>query len=341
MTPKFILSRSKVLEQYHKVKEIADIISYSSKTNPMATKILEPATDSWFSIHLKNELKNVKDKNKILFLAQAWNEKDIEGLINLRINKFVVDNEPDLETLLNYLKDKENKITLFLRLKLKEHSIRTEKYFVFGMPADIINKRIKELKQNPNIEKIGIHFHLKTQNLSEWNYQAEIENSLPSFEGINHINIGGGLPSEYANTNVEVINSIFNKINELRVWLNKKNISLILEPGRFISAPAVKLVTEIIGIYDNNIIINASVYNSDMDALIVPVKLLVENEVGKEESQPYVIKGITPCSLDIFRYRVYLKNPKIGDQIVFLNAGAYNFHTEFCDLDKIPTEVVI
>jgi len=340
MTTKFILSKSKVLEQYNKVKAIADIVSYSSKTNPIVTKILEQ-TDSWFSIHLKNELKNINDKSRILFLAQAWNEKDIEELLRLGINRFVVDNEPDLDTLLNHLKNKEDKITLFLRLKLKEHSIRTEKYFVFGMQADIINKRIKELKDNQDIEKLGIHFHLRTQNLSEWNYQPEIEHSIKHLEMIDYINIGGGLPSEYANTNVEVINSIFNKINELRVWLNKKNISLILEPGRFISAPAVKLVTEIIGIYDNNIIINASVYNSDMDALIVPVKLLVENEVGKEESQPYVIKGITPCSLDIFRYRVYLKNPKIGDQIVFLNAGAYNFHTEFCDLDKIPTEVVI
>jgi ornithine decarboxylase len=79
-----------------------------------------------------------------------------------------------------------------------------------------------------------------------------------------------------------------------------------------------------------------------MDALIVPVKLLVEGEQPKEEtnSEPYVIKGITPCSLDLFRYRVYLENPQVGKQLIFLNAGAYNFTTDFCNLDKIETEII-
>ena len=90
----------------------------------------------------------------------------------------------------------------------------------------------------------------------------------------------------------------------------------------------------------NNIIVDASVYNSDMDALIVPVKLLVEGELKKGEGEAYVIKGVTPCSMDLFRYRVYLKDLKEGDEIVFLNAGAYNFSTEFCDLEKIEVETI-
>ena len=111
----------------------------------------------------------------------------------------------------------------------------------------------------------------------------------------------------------------------------------MIEPGRFIAAPSGRLVAEIVRIYDNNIIVNASVYNSDMDALIVPVKLLVKGELDKKEGKPFVIKGMTPCSMDLFRYRVYLNNPKEGDEIVFLNAGAYNFSTDFCNLDKIKT----
>ena len=43
----------------------------------------------------------------------------------------------------------------------------------------------------------------------------------------------------------------------------------MIEPGRFISAPAGKLHTKILAIHDKTIIVNASVYNSDMDALIV------------------------------------------------------------------------
>ena len=99
-----------------------------------------------------------------------------------------------------------------------------------------------------------------------------------------------------------------------------------------------KLLTNIIAVHENNIIVDASVYNSDMDAIIVPVKLLVEGELKK--GKPYVIKGSTPCSMDLFRYRVYLKAPKVGDTLTFLNAGAYNFTSNFCDLDTIKTEVV-
>ncbi len=343
--PHFILSISKVLEKYHKVKDVADFISYSSKTNPLITPILEENTDSLFSIHLTNELKHVQDKSRVLFLAQAWTEAEIKTLMNLRIVYFVVDNEVDLDMLLQFLEKNEvkNKINLLLRLKLKENTLRTERYFVFGMKSEVVNKRAQEIKNNLNLQSkinhLGIHFHRKSQNMSEWNYQYEIMHSLDeeTLKAISLLNIGGGLPAEYANTNVQVVPVILQKIKELKEWLNKQNIQLMLEPGRFIAAPAVKLVTQIIGIHENNIIVNASVYNSDMDALIVPVKLLVEGELPVGQGEPYVIKGITPCSIDLFRYRVYLHEPKVGDQLIFLNAGAYNFSTEFCDLEKMET----
>ena len=44
--------------------------------------------------------------------------------------------------------------------------------------------------------------------------------------------------------------------------------------------------------------------------------------------------------MDLFRYRAYLKNLKVGDKLVFLNVGAYNFTTDFCDLEKIETNTV-
>jgi len=338
MQPKFIISKKVVLQKYNEVKELCDYISYSSKTNPIVTNILENNTNSMFSIHLVNELKNVQDKSRVFFLAQAWNEQLIQKLLSMGIKNFVVDNEPDLDTFLNYIKDKENDITLFLRMKLKENTLKTERYFVFGMTSEIINKRIQKI----NNVKLGVHFHRKTQNMAEWNLQYELSHYLTkeSLQKISIINIGGGLPSEYANTNVNVIPSIKKKIKEFKEWIDQYNIQLMIEPGRFIAAPAGKLQTQIIGIHGNNIIVNVSIYNSDLDALIVPVKLKVENELTKETGQPYVIKGITPCSMDLFRYRVYFNEPKIGDTITFINAGAYNFSTEFCDLEKLKTEIV-
>jgi len=334
MKPRFILNKEIALKQYKIVEDIADLVSYSSKTNSLVTNILEDNTSSFFSVHFKNELKHIKDRSRVIFLAQAWNEREIKELLQQGITFFVVDNESDLDTLLTYLKATPQKITLLLRLKLKERTLKTEKYFVFGMSSKVINKRIQEIEGIT----LGIHFHRKTQNMAEWSLKYEIEDLIEkeTLKKIDFINIGGGLPSEYANTNVKVIGSIITKIQEFKSFLKENNIKLIIEPGRFISAPAVKLQTQIIGVDNNNITVNASVYNSDMDALIVPVKLLVE---GEGEGKPYVIKGITPCSLDLFRYKVYLENPKIGDTLTFLNAGAYNFTTNFCDLEEIETEI--
>lgn len=336
---RFILSRDKVFEQYDKIKEHADIVSYSSKTNQQVTRLLDKGSDCYFSVHLTNELKHISDMNRVIFLAQGWDEDMISSLIGKGIKTFVVDNPVDLEVLENYLENNNVDINLYLRLKLKEHSIGTERHFVFGMPSDLINRKVRELKDK--VSSIGIHFHRKTQNMSEWNLRFEISSVIDEdvLKIIDHMDMGGGIPSDYVNTNDDVIKGIFSRIDEFRDWLKGYGTKLVIEPGRFIAAPSIKLETKILRIYENNIIVDASVYNSDLDALIVPIKLRVENEKGKGEGEPFVIKGITPCSTDLFRYRVYLDEPKEGDNIRFINAGAYNFHSDFCDLN--PIEYVI
>ena len=170
--------------------------------------------------------------------------------------------------------------------------------------------------------------------------QQEISETLSeeTLEKIEMLNIGGWIPVKYKNYQQDVIQNVFDEIKQLRRWLNENNIKLIIEPGRFIAAPCAKLQTTIKNIYDGNIKINCSVYNSSVDTLIMNTRLEVEGEL--EKGQTYTIKGETPDSMDIFRYKIYLKDPKVGDKLVFLNAGAYNFTTDFCELPKLETEII-
>lgn len=342
MKPYFTLSKSIIVSQYKKVAQVADVVSYSSKTNPLVTPLLEETTESLFSVHLVNELKHIQDTSRVLFLAQGLTTELLDTLFAKKIKRFVIDNEPDLDFLLSYLEQSKQKIELFLRMKLRENTVRTERYFVFGMPQHIVNQRIRELWGHQNISSLGIHFHRKTQNVAEWNYEYEIKQVIDEdvLEIIDVLNIGGGLPSMYANTNKDVLEGIFTTLDKLKLFLNQNGVQLMIEPGRFIAAPAGKLHAEIVSMYERTIIVNASVYNADMDALIVPVKLLIQGELNKQEGTPYVVKGKTPCSLDLFRYRVYLNSPKVGDTLIFLNAGAYNFTTHFCDLEELETKVI-
>ncbi len=336
---RFILSKKKALEQYNIVRQLADEVSYSVKTNPELVKILEE-TDSFFSIHFANSLEYIKDKSRVLFLAQGWSISDLDLLFREGVKSFVVDNENDMRILLNYMENKDCKINLLLRMRMKERTIHTERHFVYGFHSKQINELMPKLKENKNIGSLGIHFHRKSQNISEWMLKEELSEMLSkeTLNAIDIMNIGGGLPVKYKNHNDIILPFAFGRIKELREWLSENGIKLIIEPGRFIAAPSVRLEAEIINIYDNNIIINCSVYNSAMDTFVVPIRLLVENEL--EQGETYTIKGCTPDSLDVFRYRVCLDNPKIGNKIVFLNAGAYTYTADFCGLEKLETIVV-
>ncbi|MEM2138698.1 MAG: decarboxylase [Candidatus Woesearchaeota archaeon] len=363
---RFILSKKKAIEKYNEIKKLSDFVSYSFKTNMDVGLVLEKETDCFFSVHTIDDFKRLNNKSaeRVWFFSQAWNFEELNILFSKNVNKFVVDNEVDLKILLDYIEKKNEKeknevnnikkdnkkIWLLLRMKLKENTIHTGKHFVYGLISSKINELLPILKKNKNIEKLGIHFHRKTQNVSEWDLKDELIDSIKNenWQFIDFVNIGGGLPAEYKNYNMSILENIKKKIIDLKNWLNNRNIKMIIEPGRFISAPAVKLEANIKSIYDNNIIIDCSVYNAAMDTFVAHIRLLVENEVDEKNIEnekdndviPYTIKGNTPDSMDIFRYRVFLKKQKLGNKIVFLNAGAYNYASDFCNLPKLETIVV-
>ena len=336
---RFIISKSKVLEKYNEVKSHCDIISYSYKTNQVVGQILKEHTECNFSVHSLESIRQLSFPSRIVYFAQGWNNNELDNVFEQKIDKFVVDNISDLDMLLEYLKGKKNKIAIFLRMKLKEHTIHTGKHFVYGMYSATINELIPKLYANDNISKIGLHFHRKTQNVSEWSIKEELEDSIypKLWEMIDFVNIGGGIPAEYKNFESTVLKTIFSKIDAARTWLNSKNIKMIIEPGRFIAASPVKLETKIINIYDNNIVVDCSIFNAAMDTWVAHIRLKIEGEL--EDGIHYTVKGCSPDSADILRYKVFLDNPKIGDKIIFLNAGAYTYSTDFCNLPKL--EVVI
>lgn len=342
MVAQFILSKQAVWKQIEILKNHFDKISFSWKTNPEVGKVLLEKNETMFSIISINELKQfLKSSNKtdkILYFPFCLNEKDFQFLKNNNIKNFVIENEQDLKTLLEQTTKHNYKINIQLRMKLKENSIFTGKHYVFGMTLNQIQHHIPQLKQNKNIKKIGIHFHRKTQNVSEWNLKHEIQKSLDNILPlIDELNLGGGLPANYQNIHDKSIENIFQKINDLKQYTNQHNIKLIIEPGRYIAAPAVKLQTQIIQIIDNVCLLNCSIFNGTMDTVIANVKLKIQGELDK--GKRYLLKGCTPDSTDILRYAVYLNNPKIGDTITFENCGAYTYQTNFCALDQIKYKI--
>lgn len=340
--PKFIISKSKPLEQIKILKEVFDEVSYSFKTNPYVGEILAKNNSCDFSIISINELKQFIQKTKdnsllkkVWYFPMALDEEDLEIIFKHKIKNFVLDNKEDLQTILDFIEKNNIKINILLRMKLRENTISTGKHYVFGMKVKEIQELIPKLKANKNIEKVGIHFHRKTQNVSEWSLKQEVVNSLGEkyLKQIDILNLGGGLPANYINIHDKSIKNIFIKIKELKEYIKNFNIKLYIEPGRFIAASSVKLQTQIIAKNESTLFVNNSIFNGALDTIIANIKLHIENELEKGER--YLIKGCTPDSSDILRYNAYLDKPKVGDILTFLNVGAYTYSTNFCALNEI------
>ena len=276
----FILSKKETLQKYEEIKSLSDIVSYSLKTNFEIGKVLQSNTNCMFSVHSVESANYIEDGRRVLFFVQTLSEKTFNKLTEKNIKKFVIDNVNDLNDILRYSEKQNVKIWILLRMRLKEHTIHTGKHFVFGFYSKYINKIVPILRRKKYIEKLGLHFHRKTQNLSEWSLKEEINETIKPkiWKHIDLVNIGGGIPSNYKNFNENVMKSIFKKIESFKTWINEKNIIMISEPGRYIASYPITLHSKIINVYENNIIINCSVFNGAMDTFVSNIKLLVQGE---------------------------------------------------------------
>ena len=207
------------------------------------------------------------------------------------------------------------------------------------MPSTKVNQLLQELQNNKNINQLGIHIHRKSQNTSEWEIVEELKDSIEpeTLKIISSVNLGGGLPVEYKSYTNSTLPYILKKISKAKKFLDSHKIQTIIEPGRFLAAPPIKLHTSIIQIQDSTIILNTTLYNCALDNILTETKMLVQEET--KEGQDYLLKGNSPTRDDIFRYKVKLTNPKVGDEITFINAGAYNYTTDFFGYKKLETKI--
>jgi len=136
------------------------------------------------------------------------------------------------------------------------------------------------------------------------------------------INIGGGF--ETADQIIE-IGKIYDRFKHI---FHKKNISVIAEPGRLISAPSLSIAVKVIAIrkMDNhyNITINDSVYHSFQGKIydyqsFTPIPQYYNTEIIKCN-----IFGQTCDSIDVICENITLPLPNINDIILFENMGAYS-----------------
>ncbi len=331
------------LKQAFTAKNLDLELFYSVKTN-FSKPVLSAINESGcaFEILSDFEWEKVKGFNpKALVLNGPG--KDIELVRNILekvdILYFNIDNDTDFEILKKIDSKLLNRLKIGLRVYLNTDGVWNR----FGY--DISSKGFSEIiKRVDSIKELSsFHFHFSTNNFKISNYQlllSKIKEFLDkSGTKIEFLDIGGGLP---AASEFIYEPEIYQKLPSLISKLFPK-IKIISEAGRNIVADAVNLETKVISLKKTG----EDKFQVNIDTNIMHFQCFFEKKFwveykpkSKNSKRPTIeieICGNSCMQIDKISDSMMIEqNPKVGDEVVIHNIGAYS-HSQAADfITTIP-----
>ncbi|WP_443090936.1 diaminopimelate decarboxylase [Basfia succiniciproducens] len=346
-TPLYIYSRA-TLERHWKAFDSAlgdhpHLVCFAVKSNPnIAILQVMAKLGAGFDIVSQGELERViaagGDPHKVVFSGVAKNEKEIARALELDIRCFNVESLAELQRI-NEVAGKSGKIApISLRVN-PDVDAHTHPYIStglkenkFGVSVDEAREVYRLASRLPNIKVTGMDCHIGSQ-LTEIQPFLDATDRLILLleqlreDGIEleHLDLGGGLgvtygdempphPSEYAT-------ALLNKLKQY------KNLEIIMEPGRAISANSGILVTKVEYLKSNETH-NFAIVDAGMNDMIRPalyqayMNIIEADRTLNRESKIYDVVGpICETSDFLGKQRQLAIAP--GDYLVQRSAGAY------------------
>ena len=204
----------------------------------------------------------------------------------------------------------------------------------FGIAMEDMELAIREAQELPNIEFIGLHFHIGSQILEMGDFEAlcgrvnELLERLGK-QGINveNINVGGGLGIDYDNPDdapVPNFKAYFNTYaNGIKLADNQH---LHFELGRAVVGQMGSLITRVLYVKKCHIK-QFAIVDAGMSDLIRPALYdahhAIQNISSNEAEETYDVVGPICESSDVFGKDEKLPACHRGDFIALRSAGAY------------------
>jgi diaminopimelate decarboxylase len=210
----------------------------------------------------------------------------------------------------------------------------------FGVPIGDARALLGEMATRPGLQVVGIHVHVGSQitTLEPLERAAERMIQLAAklkADGVEleHLDLGGGLGISYdggAEPDVDAYACI------VAAAANAAGLSLIVEPGRWLSGNAGALLAEIIDMKpapDDEaapgrparqfVVLDAGMTDLMRPALYGAVHRIVRVETAAGPAVPCDIVGPVCESSDAFLGDRTLADPQVGVLVAILDAGAY------------------
>ena len=222
---------------------------------------------------------------------------------------------------------------LVLRIQVPNTGSVVELSSKFGCPTGEAVKLMLAAK-DLGLTVEGISFHVGIQCTNFENYVQALHLAAAIFNEaksrgleLKVLDIGGGFPAHYDNQ-VKPLRDLARKINSEIDRLFPKEIEIIAEPGRFISATCATLISKVIGKADRNgkrlYYINDGIYHTYSGVLCdhIPYKV---KAFKKGPTQIASVFGPTCDALDTISLANELPNLNIGDFVYTEHIGAYSW----------------
>jgi len=364
-TPTYIYSKATFVEHLHRIQrayaELETTICYSVKAcgNINILKFLAKE-GSGFDIVSGGELYRVLqaggDPAKIVYAGVGKTDREIIEALNAGIGYFNIESEAELENLIRLAKqnrwahDKQPRAALRVNpdVDYKTHTFLTtgRKETKFGVDIERAQKVFADYGDNGAVKLSAIHVHLGTGGKKIDPYVEAVQKILPLIDrlrsdghNIEALDLGGGYGADYESDTVPSADEYAAGIVPL---LKDKNLKLILEPGKSISANAGILLTRVLytkrGGAKEFVIVDAGMNDlirpSLYDAFhfIWPVKVQKKFAPARrtKDLQPdgaRVVDIVGPIceGADFFAKDRALPPVQRGDLLCIFTAGAYGF----------------
>ena len=364
-TPIYIYSKATFTEHLHRIQkayaELETTICYSVKAcgNINILKFLAKE-GSGFDIVSGGELYRVLqaggDPAKIVYAGVGKTDREIIEALNTGIGYFNIESEAELENLIRLAKrngsahDKQPRAALRVNpdVDYRTHTFLTtgRKETKFGVDIERAQKVFADYGDNGAVMLSAIHVHLGTGGKKIDPYVEAVQKILPLIDrlrsnghNIEALDLGGGYGADYESDTVPSADEYAAGIVPL---LKDKNLKLILEPGKSISANAGILLTRVLytkrGGAKEFVIVDAGMNDlirpSLYDAFhfIWPVKVQKKFVPARrtKDLQPdgaRVVDIVGPIceGADFFAKDRALPPVRRGDLLCIFTAGAYGF----------------
>ncbi|NKB36466.1 MAG: type III PLP-dependent enzyme [Gammaproteobacteria bacterium] len=251
------------------------------------------------------------------------------------VRSFALDDEIEFEKIQSIV-DHDPSVQLSVRFKIKGSFAAQDLNTKFGASPEQAIELLDKI--NHAGYKAALTFHPGSQCYSPSAYKDFIYAAAMIAEKaevkINMLNVGGGFPAQYLNSDTPPLLDFFLAIEEqFKRYFSRDECELVCEPGRALVVSSGTLLCRVKHRrQDNTIFLNDGIYGGFMEQLVaffkLPVKVYRNSKLVLDSADDFKVYGPTCDPTDCFQESISLPaSVQEGDYIEFGLTGAYGSAT--------------